>query len=198
MLMRRRVAAVTVGMLCTAGALWPASLSPLLTRAINDAFHKTVDAGGPRESTIAAVHFFEQRGFETQFVDAVKISTENLVNADSGYTAVSVRDPQTGMWVRVDLNRQEFSWPWNSDDKTFYGNLWIAYRGPLINYPASGPESVKKFYRHALDAIPKSVFNETLFRFRFIVMSTEIGPDGKYRNPHVDQFLHKTDKILEA
>ena len=198
MLMRRRVAAVTVGMLCTAGALWPASLSPVLTRAINDAFDKTADAGGPRESAIAAVHFFEQRRFETQFVDAVKISTENLATADSAYTAVSVRDPQTGMWVRVDLNRHEFSWPWSSEDKTFYGNLWIGYRGRLINYPASDPESVNKFYRHVLDAIPKSVLNETLFRFRFTVTPPEVGPDGKYRNPHVDQFLRENGKILEA
>ena len=198
MLMRRRVAAVTVGLLCTAGALWPAPISPVLTKAINDAFDKTPDAGGPRESTIAAAHLFEQRGFETQFVEAVKISTGNLVNADSAYTAVAVHDPQTGLWVRVDLNRHEYSWPWGSDDKKFYGNLWIAYRGPLTKSPASDAESAKKFYRQAIDAIPKSVLNETLFRFRFTVASTEIGPDGKYLNPQVDQFLRENGKILEA
>src|SRR5689334_19620343 len=198
MLMRRYVAAVTVGMLCTAGALWPASISPVLTKTINEAFDKAADVGDSRESTIAAVHLFEQRGFKTEFVDAVKISTENLVNADSAYTAVAVHDPQSGMWVRVDLNRHEFSWPWDSGDKTLYGNLWIAYRGPLGNYPAADPASVKKFHRHAIDAIPKSVLNETLFRFRFSVTHSEIGPDGNYRNPHVDQFLRENGRILEA
>jgi two-component system, LytTR family, sensor kinase len=193
-LMRRRVAAVTVGLLCTAGALWPDSLSSGLNRAISEALNRTSHSGGPRDRALQALGILAQGGFETQMVEAVKISTESIANGPSPYAVVSVRDPKSRDWVRVDPTRNEFSWPWTESDKTFYGNYWIAYRGPLSGDPASAPN----FYRDTLDAIPKSVLNEMLFRFRFTVESPEIGPDGKYRNPNVERFLRDNGKILEA
>ncbi len=150
------------------------------------------------DSAIAVLYLLEKQGFETRFIDSAEISTHSLEYGFSGHAAVAVRDPARDQWILADPDRSIFVYPWTLSDKSFYGNYWIGFRGRLADYPAHDPESLKKFYRETLATIPPYVLSRRLFRFKFTVDPSLIGPGGKYKVPDLAQFLRDNGKILAA
>jgi hypothetical protein len=150
------------------------------------------------DNAIAVLYLLEKQGFETRFIDSAEISTHSLEYGFSGHAAVAVRDAARDQWVLVDPTRNIYVYPWTLSDKSLYGNYWIGFRGRLADYPAHDPESLKKFYGDTLKTIPADYLNQHLFRFKFTVDASLIGPDGKYRVPDLAQFLHDNGKILAA
>ena len=225
-------------LLCTAGALRAAAISPGLDHAINDVFKRvdrlspmpygkvyTLTVGGKPmtappddflrrrtgreilesgmsdgggDNAIAAVYLLEQQGYETRFIDSAEISTQSLAYGFSGAPMVAVRDRESGAWVRVDVARHEYSYPFSLSDKSFYGSYWIGFRGRLADYPAHDPRVAEEVLSGHAQTIPPEVLNQHLFRFQFTVDASLIGPDGKYRNPNLEGLLRDNGKVLAA
>jgi len=152
---------------------------------------------GCGDNALAALTILQQHGFQTYFVDSAQISTQSLESNFAGHAVVAVYDPKAAFWVRVDPTRSQYTFPWSSTDKVFYGIYWIGYRGPLEGYPAHDPESLKRFYRDTLKTIPREVLNQTLFRFQFRLDPSLYDTGGKLRNPNLEQFLNDNGKVLE-
>jgi hypothetical protein len=153
---------------------------------------------GPGDNAIALLHLLDKQGFETRFIDAVRISTKSLEDAAEGCAFVAVLDPQNNQWVLADPARSVYIWPFDLSSKTVYQNCWIGFRGPIADYPVHDPASLTKFYRDTLKTVPMDYLNHHLFRFQFTVDSSLIGPDGKYRNPHLEQFLGDNGNFLNS
>jgi hypothetical protein len=156
------------------------------------------DGGG--DNALAAIYLFQQKGYETHFVDSVEISTASPVNGSSGAAAVAVRDPKTGVWglVNPQPGQHGFYYAFTSARKLLYGRYWIGFDGRLANYPAHDPRSLRDFYRITFNSIPRGVLNERLFQFQFSIDSSLIAPDGRFRNPHLEALLRDNGKLLAS
>src|SRR5579872_1785908 len=155
-------------------------------------------ASGCGDYAISFLYRMEQCGFKANFIDSAQISTASLQTHDSGHTVVAVRDETVGRWILADPTAgRVISENWEPSSKTFYGNYWIGYFGPLASYPAHDHESLKRFYEATLQSIPPAVLAEHLFRFRFTVDSSLKGKDGEYLNPRLAGFLRDNGKFLE-
>jgi len=154
-------------------------------------------SNGAADGALAAAYLFEQQGYETRFIDAVKISTQALEGNFSGLTCIAVRDTVAGVWVLFESSPFLAYSPFDFGDQVLNGNYWIGFRGRLAEYPVHDPEALKSFYRDTFRAIPPEALNYHLFRFQFTV-DPSLGADGKYRNPHLGAFLADNGKILAA
>lgn len=154
-------------------------------------------ACGCGDYAISFIYLMEQCGFQANLVDSAEISTQSLRSRLSGHAVVAVRDMGTGRWILADpTNHRVISEDWSPTDKTFYGNYWIGFFGPLASYPAHDPASLRQFYDATLKAIPIEVLNEHLFRFRFTVDPSLIGENGEYLNPNLTALLRDNGKFL--
>ena len=154
-------------------------------------------ASGCGDYAIAFLSLMEECGFRANFVDSAQISTQSLETRDSGHAVVAVRDQVAGRWILADpTSHRIISYDWSPADKTFYGNYWIGYIGPLASYPAHDHASLRAFYDRTLQSIPASELEDHLFRFRFTVDASLIGMNGIYLNPHLKDFLVDNGKFL--
>ena len=155
----------------------------------------TVDSG---DIAIVAVYLAQKRGLEAEFVDAAEISTQTLEYGSVGVAVNAMRDPKSGTWARMDAATGVYSFPFPPTQKLLFGNYWVGFRGRLADYPVHNPESLNKFYRDTLNAMPPEVLNKHLFRFKFSVDSSLLNPNGTYRIPNLGRFLADNGKILAA
>jgi hypothetical protein len=154
-------------------------------------------ASGCGDYAIAFLSLMEKCGFRANFVDSAQISTQSLETHDSGHAVVAVHDQVAGRWILADpTNHRVISYDWSPADKTFYGNYWIGYAGPLASYPAHDHASLRAFYDQTLKSIPIPVLEDHLFRFRFAVDASLIGLNGIYLNPHLKNFLEANGEFL--
>jgi hypothetical protein len=155
-------------------------------------------ASGCGDYAISFIYRMEQCGFKTNFIDSAEISTQSLRTHDSGHTVVAVRNEAVGRWILADPTAgRVITENWNPVSKTFYGNYWIGYYGPVDQYPAHDHDTLKQFYAATLKTIPSEVMAEHLFRFKFVVVQSLIGKEGEYLNPRLAAFLRDNGKFLE-
>lgn len=154
-------------------------------------------SSGCGDYAVAFIHLMEERGFHTMLVDSAEISTPSLRSNFSGHAVVAVRDGPR--WILADpTRRQIISENWSPSDKMFDDRYWIGFRGPLSEYPAHDPESLRQFYKATLKTIPPEVLNQRLVRLRFTVDASLVGPDKEYLNPNLAGFLQNNGKFLES